>query len=89
MDGLCNRNRLCYACVPRAIGFVDGPLPAFRGAGRGTVQHGRTISSNPEDGRVRLRNLAPQAVILFDVWHRQTSQEIALCGVLDLAPSSA
>ena len=71
---------------PCALSVINGLLLAIPGAGRDIVQHGRTISANPEDGRIRLRNHAPQDAILFDGLHRQVSQEIALHGVLELAP---
>ena len=69
-----------------ALGIGDGSLPAFLGAGRVSVQHGCAVSTNPEDGRLRLRNHAPQDVILFDGLRRQVPEEIALYGVLELAP---
>jgi hypothetical protein len=71
---------------PCALSIIDGPLPAFRGARRLSVQHGCAVSTDQEDGRLRLRNHAPQYVILLDGLLRQVSQEIALHGVLELAP---
>ena len=79
---------LCNCCCPRALGIGNGSLPAFRGARRHSLQHGCAVNANPEDGRLRLRNHAPQDVILFDAWHRQVPEEIALHGVLELAPSA-
>ena len=76
---------ICSIC-PRAIGIGDGSRPAFRGAGRCAVQHECAFSANPEYGRLRLRNHAPQAVILFDDLHVQVPQAIAFHGVLELAP---
>ena len=71
---------------PSALRVGDGSLPAFHGAGRLSVQHGRAVRTNPEDGRLRLQNHALQDVIRFDGLHRQVPEAIALHGVLDLAP---
>ena len=75
-----------HCFVPRsALGIGDGSIPAFRGASC-AAQQGRTINANPEYGRPRLRNHAPQDVILFDGLRRQVPQEIALHRVLELDP---
>ena len=71
------------AVFPCAPSVLDHPLPA--GGAIDSVQHGRCVSANPEDGRRCLRNHAPQDVILFVGLQRQVSQEVALRGVLDLA----
>ena len=73
-----------FVHVPSAS-VMDLP-PAFRGARRLYVQLGCAVSTNPEDGKLHLRNHAPQDVILFDGLHRQVPKEIALHGVLELAP---
>ena len=71
---------------PCALRVGDGSLPAVRGARRLSVQHGCGVRADPKYGRLRLRNDAPQDVILFDGLHRQVPEEIALHGVLELAP---